>query len=812
VRGRQGETGDVGRRAGAGRGLLRLGLRQLRDWRPTVARVTSLLRATATSFVVLGLTLWSVPGISTSGLLALARLVVLVAVVSALLRPVLVACAVALGGVGALVLGIGVNTIVLYVAFELDPGVEIGNVANVFLASWLAAALTALINWLADAGSDDAFLGQALRQMTRAGRRGEASDEPGLLIIQIDGLGAGLLGWAVKTGNLPNLGRWLRSGSYRTTSWHTGLPSSTPASQAGMLHGDVRQVPAFRWYEKEAGRLIVTNRPRDAAEVEARISNGRGLLADGGVSISNVFTGDAEVNLLTFSKAALPGRSARGYAAFMTSPYGLARAVVLGVGEILKEIHQARRQARRGVLPRVRRGGWYVLLRAVTNVLLRDLNMALIAEQMSLGAPVIFCDFVDYDEVAHHAGPARPEALQALDGLDRALGTLRKLSETAARRYEIVVVSDHGQSQGAPFRQRYGETLEQVVHRLMRDAGEGRSGNGGHAAAATGKVEDWGPVNLLLTGMTGRRGPAATATRAAMRTRMVTGDVNLGPARRESHAVESGQPEVVVVASGNLAMIYLTGELGEVGDPPTRLTVEQVREAFPGLVDGLSAHPGVGFVVGFSEFLGPVAIGPRGSMVLRTGVVTGEDPLAPYGPYAVRDLLAHQDMAHVGDLVVISRLDPDTDEVAAFEELVGCHGGLGGGQTEAVLVYPAQWALDERPLVGPDAVHRQLVRWLERLGLRKDSNNPAARAVSSDPGAQPGGAGAGSDGVRAGGVAPGGASAGGVGFGAGRDLAPAAEAVAEQRDGQHNGDHRDHALPRLGEDGAAREAESGVHG
>jgi hypothetical protein len=295
-----------------------------------------------------------------------------------------------------------------------------------------------------------------------------------------------------------------------------------------------------------------------------------------------------------------------------------------------------------------------------------------------------------------------------------------------------------------------------------------------------------------------------------MRTRMVTGDVNLGPGRRESHAVESGQPEVVVVASGNLAMIYLTGELGEVGDPPTRLTVEQVREAYPGLVDGLSAHPGVGFVVAFSEYLGPVAFGPRGGTVLRTGVVTGEDPLAPYGPYAARDLLAHQEMAHVGDLVVISRLDPDTDEVAAFEELVGSHGGLGGGQTEAMLVYPARWVLDERPLIGPDAVHRQLVRWLELLGLRKDTAE------------------GGSGGVRAGGVAPGGVGAGGVGAGAvgvqpagggladprgasGRDLAAAAEAGAEQRDGQDNGDHRDHALPRLGEEGTAREAESRVH-
>ena len=106
-------------------------------------------------------------------------------------------------------------------------------------------------------------------------------------------------------------------------------------------------------------------------------------------------------------------------------------------------------------------------LRAVTNVLLRDLNVSLIAEQMSRGAPVIYCDFVDYDEVAHHAGPLRPESMQTLEGLDRVLGTLDRLAANAARRYEIVVLSDHGQSQGATFRQRYGETLEEVVATLV---------------------------------------------------------------------------------------------------------------------------------------------------------------------------------------------------------------------------------------------------------------------------------------------------------------------------------------------------------
>jgi hypothetical protein len=100
--------------------------------------------------------------------------------------------------------------------------------------------------------------------------------------------------------------------------------------------------------------------------------------------------------------------------------------------------------------------------------------------------------------------------------------------------------------------------------------------------------------------------------------------------------------------------------------------------------------------------------------------------LAQYGPRAREALLRHQSAEHVGDLVLISVVDPGTDEVAAFEELVGCHGGLGGWQTDAVLVHPAQWRLDTDELVGPEAVHRQLVRWRDELGLgpQRDGAGP----------------------------------------------------------------------------------------
>ncbi|WP_407567138.1 alkaline phosphatase family protein [Polymorphospora sp. A560] len=834
-------------------GLIRQLLRELRGWRPTLARLRQLVRSMVTSFLVLSGTLWLMPGVNVNGVVAMLWLVVLVAVVGALLRPLLLALATVLGGLGALLVGASVQTIVMYVALRLDPASHLSGLPAAFAAAWIAVALAAVVNWFADAGTDDAFTAEALRLMgrvrrvrARSGLAPAGRGEPGLVVVQLDGVPTPLLRWAVQAGNLPNIGRWLRSRSHTLTSWHTGLPATTPAGQAGILHGDARSVPAFRWYEKDAERLIVTNRPRDAAVVERRLSDGNGLLRDGGVSISNVFSGDAPITLFTISRAALPGRRTRGYAAFMTSPYGFTRAIVLGFGRMLKEVHQARIQRRRDIRPRVGRAGAFLALRPLT-ALLRDLNVTLIAEQMARGAPVIFCDFVDYDEVAHHAGPARPEALEALTELDQMLGMLQRLAVEADRDYHLVVLSDHGQSQGATFQQRYGETLTQLVGRLTGtlatpepapepaeglpapdravpvahtdqaepapvtrpaqvdqpapgtttdrpvDADADRAAVGsapplraarprrprhrpvGHrlgdglwtgradreqpprAAAATGAVETWGPVNTLLTEIAGQPGAGAAATRAAMRSRTTDRQVTLGPAGAETRTAARPETDSVVVASGNLAMIYLPHRPGQVD----RAGIEA---AHPGLVAGLAAHPGIGLVVVADGERGPVAVGHRGEHRLRDGVVTGEDPLKGYGPRARGDLLRHQEVDHVGDLVLISAIDPGTDEVAAFEELVGSHGGLGGWQTDAVLLHPIGWRIDEPELVGPDSVHRQLVGWLEQLGLRERSV-PAAGLREAD----------------------------------------------QLGDEQHH-DHRDEdALPRFREDRAAEDADTGVH-
>lgn len=700
-------------------------------WALTLGDVGDALTGLVTTALGLGAAIAVVDGVEATnpGSVVLAALVV--AVGDLVLRPPLRVLARVGGAMGALVAGLGAQVLVAWVALSVVPGVEVRNPWAVLQVLVLTACVMAVGRWVWGASDSDYVVGDVLRRArARARRAGEGGgavpDErpPGLLVVQLDGVGAPVLAQAADAGLAPTMSRWLSSGSHRLGSWWAQAPSTTPASQAGLLHGAADAICSFRWWDREVGRLVVTNHPDDAALVERRMSDGRGLLADGGAAVATMFSGDAPRQLLVMSQARRGIGPGSSYLRFFASPFVLARAVTLTVGEMVKELYQGRRQRVRGVEPRVPRRGWYVVLRGVTNVLLRDLATSLVAEQLVRGAPVVFVDLVDYDEIAHHAGPTRPESLRALEGLDGVLDTLVRVAEAAPRDYRVVVLSDHGQSLGATFAQVAGQPLVDVVRRLMAEPGVD--------AVQAGTDEEWGPLNAFLSSAATRRGPEQPRV--------------LGPQGRDRREAEEDPaatlPDVAVTGSGNLGMVFFPRA-------ERRLVLEEVEERWPGLVRGLAATPGVGLVLADTAARGLMAVGPGGVAWLEVdgadGVepVDGADPVARYGSQAADDLRRLGRLPHVGDLVLLSDVSPD-GHVHAFEGQVGSHGGLGGPQNLAVLLHPAELALDDdllrdvggaRMPVGADTVHEQLLRWAAGLGLRgPDAARPRAGAAPAPEG------------------------------------------------------------------------------
>ena len=149
-----------------------------------------------------------------------------------------------------------------------------------------------------------------------------------MVFVQLDGVPFPVLQMAITAGTVPTLTRWVRSGTHRLHEWTPKLPATTPASQMGILHGVIDGIPAFRWYDRANDRVLVANKPADAAVIEADMTTGKGLLVDDGVSISNLFTGDAPTAVLTMSRRARGGEAARqAVAQFVMSPAGLTRAL-----------------------------------------------------------------------------------------------------------------------------------------------------------------------------------------------------------------------------------------------------------------------------------------------------------------------------------------------------------------------------------------------------------------------------------------------------------------------------------------------------
>src|SRR3954447_14563051 len=606
-------------------------------------------------------------------------------------------------GLGVLVLNGGV---VLLVS-ATDAGLEVNGLGAAIAVAILLTVVTTAVTAVLAIDDDAFYYRNVVKRRARRSEGAVETDVPGLLFLEIDGLAHDVLTRAIRDGNAPTLARWVRTGSHRLTRWETDWSSQTGACQAGLLHGDNDDMPAFRWWEKDRDAAIVTNHPRDAMELERRHSNGRGLLFSDGASRANILSGDAPHSLLTMStvmRRDRPGRIGQDYFAYFANPYNLIRTITLVTTEVVSELASAAQQRRLDVQPRIKRGAVYALMRAWATVIQRDLQVSAVIADMYAGRPVTYTTFLAYDEVAHHSGIERPETLLTLRRCDRQVARIAAPARLAPRPYRLVVLSDHGQSQGATFLDRYGISLEELV----RDA----AGTDDAVAAGSHPDEALGYLGASLTDASGTETVAGDAVGRVTKGRRVDGEVRLeagDDGSRDGAAGDEGPPELVVMASGCLGLVSFPRE-------PGRMSLERLQSRYPGVVPALRDHEGVGFLLVRSEEHGAMVVGRTGINYLDEARVDGNDPLAPFGPNAARHVRRTDSFAHCPDIVVNSAYWSDLDEVAAFEELVGSHGGMGGTQSFPFLLHPADLDAPVEELVGAETVHRQLREWLVQLG------------------------------------------------------------------------------------------------
>jgi uncharacterized membrane protein YvlD (DUF360 family) len=616
------------------------------------------------------------PGASIEGFWGALLVAAVVAALNAVLPPLIAALRLPFTLVLGFLLVLVVNAVILLIADALTEGaIKLDSFWAALLLALVAAAASVVIQVIVGANDDDTYtLSVTQRLARRSGERVE-TDRRGIIFLEIDGLALPVLQRAMRDGNAPTMARWLAQDTHALAEWEPDLSSQTGASQAGILLGSNEDISAFRWVEKETATMMTCSAPPDCAEIERRHSSDVGLLANGGASRGNLLSGEADHLILTVSKLEEEKKANPGYRAFLANGFNVTRSLVLFIWEVILELTAAARQRRRDVQPRGHRGGLYPLMRAAMCVVVRDLIVYGVLSDMMRGRPAVYATFSSYDEVAHHSGLERSDTLEALRKLDDQFGRIDRARRYAPRPYEIVVLSDHGQTQGATFKQRNGYGLDDLVERSLTT---------GQVTEVAGGDEQDSMVGHAFGEATGR----------TQKKKRAKNDV-------------SGE-RVLVLGSGNLGLVYLMEER-------RRLTLEELNERHPELIPALRAHRHVGWLLVRSAERGAVALGANGAHYLAEGTVEGEDPLAAFSPNAPRHLLRTDGFAHVADIMVGSFYDPELDEGCAFEELISFHGGLGGLQTRPFILHPVGLRLPEGEIVGAAAVHEILLGWREHL-------------------------------------------------------------------------------------------------
>ena len=640
-------------------------------WRPGRPRLRPLRMLLSLVASALGLLAAAaiVPGVVISGFGAALIVAGVVAVLNAVVPPILAALRLPFTLLAGFVLVLAADAAILLIASDVLDDFAVSGFWRALLVALLAAAVTMAIEIVAGINDDDRYTIQVTRRVARRQGAVPRTDVPGIVFLEIDGLALPVLARAVRDGNAPVMARWLTEGGYALAEWETDLSSQTGASQAGILLGSNDDVPAFRWVEKESRRTVACSDPADCAEMERRLG-GSGLLRDGGASRGNLLSGEADESILTVSRLADEKGPNPGYRAFLANGSNIVRSLVLFSWEVVLELTAASRQRRRDVRPRGHRGGSYPLLRGAMCVMVRDLVVQAVLADMMAGRPAVYATFASYDEVAHHSGLERHDTLEALRKLDQQFGRIEQARRYAPRPYEIVVLSDHGQTQGATFRQRNGYSLDDLVRRSL---------------SVTVAPLEAGEENDTLVGQ-------------------ALGEATGRDAARQGRKRIPDEEEVVVLASGNLGLVYLLERQG-------RMTLEEISERHPDLLPALRAHPHIGLVMVRSAADGPVVMGPEGVRRLEDGAVDGVDPLLPFPPGAAGHLRRTDGFANAPDILINSFFDPELEEGCAFEELISFHGGLGGPQTRPFVLYPASLPAPAEPLVGAAAVHELLAGW-----------------------------------------------------------------------------------------------------
>jgi Type I phosphodiesterase / nucleotide pyrophosphatase len=502
----------------------------------------------------------------------------------------------------------------------------------------------------------------------------------GLIVLQIDALAHSDLQRAIERGYCPTIVKLLNEQDFALRRWFCGLPAATPYCQAGIFHGQNDGIPAFRFYDKQARRLITCNAPDGVQYIRDRITT-PGALA-GGSSYVNLLDGDAQTvafTVATRERLSVYKRlgGTRMALLILLHPVRLLR---MGWQSILEWLREELERSWGELLGRATHSeGIFPLVRIFSNVIVRELQTMAILLDVYLGVPVIYSTFMQYDELAHHFGPSSTPALADLKRTDSRISEIWRMARViGGRGYDLVILSDHGMTPSESYRVKFGESLGTTTERLLAEAAiVSQSDRGEYADVGAGIVEAMAqvtPRRMVNAQRLLRRFRDWIRSRYGLRELLLP----------EKYRVDAGN-DVVITYSSCLALVYFATEQKQLSLEDIDTDAQRRK-----LYDGLVAHPGIGVVLTRATD-GIHAEGQAGRAIVHDGKCTtlaGENPLDVYGtePHQLRAIESLLRQTNCGDYVLFGAYDGT--RIVSFDDQIGAHGSAGGDQLYPFLITP----------------------------------------------------------------------------------------------------------------------------
>jgi endonuclease/exonuclease/phosphatase family metal-dependent hydrolase len=510
--------------------------------------------------------------------------------------------------------------------------------------------------------------------------------EPGLILIQIDGLSQTELQRSIVNGRMPFLKSLMDKEQYVQHAFYSGLPSSTPSVQGELFYGVRTIVPAFGFRDHQTGQLVRMFAQDVARKIEESLRlSGPGLL-QGGSSYSNNYGGGAtDVHYCATSF---------GWSEFLktVNPFRILVVLLLNLfifarvtGLMLLELFLAAWDFVRGIARG--REFWQELLmipaRVVVVVLLRELVTISACFDASRGQPIVHLNYLGYDEQAHRRGPSSRFAHWSLRAIDHCIRRIWTAAhQGAGREYDVWIFSDHGQEETRPYQNAHGTTIQQVVADLV-----------------DGSCEQAG---CARPGLPPRLPSRASWLGAGRLVTMLFGE--------QDHDIQSRSPNVQTVTSGPLAFVYF------LNDDAKRRRNSIAQE----LVERYAVPMAV--VAEEESLPGARVYTKQGTFRLPDDAVQVFGAEYPFLDDIGQDMIALAGHADAGDILLVGwnadGSDPHRPSTRSTSFVLqnGAHAGPGVEECRGFALLPADIAVGQpaKRYIRPDDLRRAALRFMGR--------------------------------------------------------------------------------------------------